>query len=674
MKAPVYSDSGVRTVNIRPDGGVNLDGSPRQIADNEAAEMLNMWYYNGALRLRPGLRKKISGAYGPIRDIYPRDGRRYLIRRVTKAGAVIKERYGIYIVTRSAVLTYDGQTLERVPDGLSYSDGVWTPSYEEYDIADCTVTAGSDMMNTAEDSDGNTWKIEGGSIYIFGSGYYLSVHPEAMKWPFPVGEMHVGCECIIMRRQPYVPLILSGCLPAGGGTQQQARNFLTPAVKQSFTADSASTEYRLHDSGIDDSEVTVLYQDPALAATSYMVFGPGETTWSSAQISATLSRSQGTLTFSPAPNGTAGIKDNVTVKYSKTVYSDIPVTHCRFSQWFGDCDGKNGGGSRVFLSGSGGISNIVYFSAADEPSYFPDDGVITVGDQSDPVTGFGSQFGLLVIFKEHSVYSVDSQSAGTFSLRQVHVGDGCDMPGSISQVGNLLIFANTYSGVFALRSTQIKDERTAVHISRRVDKSLLPLGREILTAACSAGMAGRYFLFAGSAVYCADFNPLITSGGSGRGGDPPFYIWNIPVSPCGAFIFGGRLYVVSADDSALYAFDGENSDDGAFFPAKFLSKSFDFGLPDRLKRARPYLAAFVHSGAVTLLAGMDGSGTAVTLPAAAPACGGELRSEVLIGSPDGLCGTAAAYIERSDSTLAGYGIDSVTLSAAPAARAGRFTH
>jgi hypothetical protein len=176
MKAPVYSDSGVRTVNIRPDGGVNLDGSPRQIADNEAAEMLNMWYYNGALRLRPGLRKKISGAYGPIRDIYPRDGRRYLIRRVTKAGAVIKERYGIYIVTRSAVLTYDGQTLERVPDGLSYSDGVWTPSYEEYDIADCTVTAGSDMMNTAEDSDGNTWKIEGGSIYIFGSGYYLSVH------------------------------------------------------------------------------------------------------------------------------------------------------------------------------------------------------------------------------------------------------------------------------------------------------------------------------------------------------------------------------------------------------------------------------------------------------------------------------------------------------------------
>ena len=43
------------TVQMGCDGGINLNDAPNAINDNQSSDMLNMWFYDKSLRLRPGL-------------------------------------------------------------------------------------------------------------------------------------------------------------------------------------------------------------------------------------------------------------------------------------------------------------------------------------------------------------------------------------------------------------------------------------------------------------------------------------------------------------------------------------------------------------------------------------------------------------------------------------------
>lgn len=668
MKASVYKGPAASFISVTPDGGVNLGERAHSIKDGQASDIMNMWYRDGALRLRPGILKKLEQEYGGVIDVYPKDGRRYLLKRVTVDGNVTEEKYGVYIAARKAVLAFDGVSLERIPSGATYSLGGWTPAYTDYTLDSCIMMPGKYVSMERTDSDGVVHKIEGGMAYLFGSGYYLTIMPEMFVWPYPFGQIHLGVNVTISARQAYIPCICRSTLPGGSGEAYETRNFLTPEVRQTFTADSVSTVYRLYDTDIDDAEVTVNYLDPTTNTNTGITISAGKTSQSASNLTVTLDRSAGTLTFSSAPKGVSGLKDNVSVVYSKTVYPDVPITRCRFGQWYGDFDSKNGGGSRIFLSGDG--SNLVYYSAANKPDYFPDDCIVTVGDGDDMVTGFGEQFGVLVVLKRHSVYAIDT-SGSSFSLRQVHIGDGCDMPGSIQSTQNLLIFASSVSGIFMLRSTQIKNERTVVHISRHVDASLLALPRETLTEACSVSAGGYYFLFTGTSVYCIDCSEERLTG-SDAADKLAFYIWELPITPAAAFLFGGTVYVVSGADDAFYAFDtSAASDGGKWFAARWHSKEFDSGSPGRMLKLRPLTLDMCNTDQVEVLAGFAGTDALETVRLDASGKG-ERHSRMLVGAPEGIADTVAAAVERAPGSLAAYGIDSVTFRLEKAAAAGTF--
>src|SRR5659263_166260 len=104
-------------VSFVPNGGVNLASSPARISENQAAGMLNMYSDERSLRLRPGIKKmgEIESVYGSIKDVYPRDGRRLLLKRITHGENITEEKHGIYIATQKAVLSFDGESFERVP-------------------------------------------------------------------------------------------------------------------------------------------------------------------------------------------------------------------------------------------------------------------------------------------------------------------------------------------------------------------------------------------------------------------------------------------------------------------------------------------------------------------------------------------------------------------------------
>ena len=578
-----------KEIRVKPDGGVNLSRLPENIDDNQSSDMLNMWNDSCMLRLRPGLCRTIEQQYGPIVGVYPRDGHQLLLKRITCSGTVTQEKHGIYIVTGRAVLSYDGAQIERLPTLITYDNSRWNYYYDDFSIASCVLLPADSFFQQMTDGSGETWKGEGDTVFLFGSGYFLTIAPQVIYWPFPIGEVHVTADYVVSYRSPYVPTITTDTKPAGSGTADEPRNFLTPQVTQAFTADSSGTVYKLADSGLDNGAVCVVYTNPATGVTLDYEIAAGQTSDTQGGISVTVDRSAGTVTFGTAPVGASGVKNNVQVTYSKTVYAANPVFQCSVGSWYGGTMGQTGG-NRIFLSGNTGAPSTLYYSAADNPGYFPDDAMIAVGDPADPVTAFGEQFNILVIFKKFGIYSLSCSGSGedaSYSVTLVHSGDGCDMPGSVQLVRNVLTWANSRDGIFLLHSTQIKDERAVVNISRNINSRLLALDAATLAGACSAADGHGYLLFAGENVFVWQFDSL-SAKNSQLVQDENLYnfvLWKLPHPVNCAFLYGGAVYAADGSDGTVYRFDDtQGTDDGEWFDAYWCSKSFDFGVPEVLKQ------------------------------------------------------------------------------------------
>jgi hypothetical protein len=386
-------------------------------------------------------------------------------------------------------------------------------------------------------------------------------------------------------------------------------------------------------------------------------------------ITVTLDRHAGTLTFSTALIGAAGVKNNVKVTYEKTIYPTVPILNCALGDWYGDYGGKNGGGSRIFLAGFKDGANILYYSAADNPSYFPDDAVITVGDPADPVTVFGKQFDILVIFKEHSIYSVSGGTDNGFSVKLVHSGEGCDMPHSIQTVSNVLVFANTYGGIYMLHSTYIKDERAVQRLSEHVNPILLAQPEGALNNACSVSDGRYYILFAGFVAFCLDCWGDVLTGASANIKDKlAFYIWELPVAPSTGFIYGGAVCIASSADNDIYAFDNDAADDGGeWFRAYWHSKAFDFDKPEIFKKASALWLGLLNREAATAGVSCPYENGATPQPIylnpAQNSDQSERRSLVKAAITGCWASSIMVSVERLPDNTAAFGLDSISLCA-----------
>ncbi|MDR3552397.1 MAG: hypothetical protein P4L75_04660, partial [Clostridia bacterium] len=576
MKIPARQKAAPEvTVRFTCDGGLNLCDDKTCLAANQASDMLNMWYDGRALTLRPGLLTLLTHAYGRILDYYPRSGGPLLLKRIARNGTVTDESYGIYIVTEKAILTFDGTSLTRVADSIAYQNGGWVKSYADYSLGPCTLLPASNVEYDAQGADSAEWSVRGSIFYLIGSGKFLLIGPYLVD---DMITLKTTADITVSFIEPYVPMIFSGCAPAGGGSADEARNYLTPQVCQQFTTDGTATLYRLADSTLDDAQVTVQY-DSVTRGTLTFSFFSGETADTVSGITATLSRSAGTVSFSAALVDAASykLKNNLSASYSKTLHPASPISGCTLGAWLGSLRGD--GGSRLFLSGNPSEPGEVYYSAAGNAAYFPDDCRIALGDPSDPVTAFGWFYDALIAFKQSSIYSIGYLSGGSAAAASLaHAGRGCDMPGSVRLVDNLLLFANTTGGVYALCHTQVRDERDVVSISRNIAPALSALGKDALSRASALNFGGYYMLFAGDRVFLWDYarTPLT---GAKETDALAWYIWRLPQTISGSILFQCEL--LAYDDSGnIFKFDAQSAvDSGGWFDAWFYTGLNDFGKP-----------------------------------------------------------------------------------------------
>jgi hypothetical protein len=581
FKMPQMAEEKPVVVSSIPNGGLNLAVQADQIADNESPEMLNMWQRYGVLKLRPGVHKAIMQSYGAILDIYPRGGRSLMLRRVTKAGVLVEEKYGFYIATQKAVLYYDGTEVKRVANSM-INNGGWVNSYTDYNFTQCMFLPSASTVCSGQDSDSLTWTATGDVVYLVGGGEFFTISPQIVVYDYPSNVANVIADSLILAIQPHVPLLYSDCIPSGSGTANEDYNMLTPLCIQQFTTDATDKVYQLCDSNIDNTTLTAVY---CTGTSTYTFnFAADFTISSQNNITAILDRNMGTIAFSAVliDAKSAGIKNNLTVTFSKTIFTEIPVCCCDFGTWYGTSLGN----SCLFLSGYDKQPNRVYYSAANDPTYFAQNSYINLGDPADPITAFGNQFDILAVFKDRSIFSISNESSSdnSFIVKEVNTSIGCDMPGSVQLADNFLLWGNTTGGVYALMSTTVKDERTVRQISQNINPSLLALATEDLQGASAVTDGRFYFLLIGSNAFVLDYSLMYLTS-RGKAPNITWFAWNFPYKFMHIFLLGTQFATTLPDDGSIYIFDEScAADDGNFFDAYWYSKSFDLGLPQKLKK------------------------------------------------------------------------------------------
>ncbi len=277
---------------------------------------------------------------------------------------------------------------------------------------------------------------------------------------------------------------------------------------------------------------------------------------------------------------------------------------CKMTQcaWFGN--------SRLFVCGNPEERNLVHWSDANNPLYFPENNYVYVGDYSQTVTAMRRQGELLAIFTENELHGmtyvlgdeddyeyakqagIDATSVSmSVALTSIHAGIGCDCPDSIRLVNNRLVWATSKGKVYMLPSVNQYNERNVREISRNIFPLLSQHSADVLKSSFAGEFGGYYVLLVENVLYLLDaqtsafssFNYYAKEDSAQKA--LPWYRWTLPK---------GEFYCMMANDTVMqmiifegnvgkiYAVDGD-TDDGVPINGSFTTKIFDFDRPDKKK-------------------------------------------------------------------------------------------
>lgn len=268
----------------------------------------------------------------------------------------------------------------------------------------------------------------------------------------------------------YVPLVVTGAAPSGGGTTLERVNLLTNQRRVQYSADGTSKRFVLPEQ--------IERQDGETLILSVTVDGAA-VTWTEVSTEAANTYAA-ELATAPAK----GV-NNVEITYQNPRENDRKlIERCTYSEKFNGATD-----SRLFVYS--GKSNVIYYS---EPTlsgeatgaYFAALNEVKVGDASSPVTALQRHYGRLMAFKPDGCYAVaydtltlpDGTVTAGFYVRAMHRSLGSSISGQNCVVQN---FPRTYckGSLYDWKQTAsyYQDERYARLVSEPVQFSLQSEGR-----------------------------------------------------------------------------------------------------------------------------------------------------------------------------------------------------
>ncbi len=536
------------TVRI-PDlmGGINTREALSMINDNQLTDSLNMWWYDGALKTRPG---------------------------INKIGSVVTEAFNERIEPRltdvyicgERLFYYSIQGLRDTEEGLVdfWETSFWLLGKSEFKklpfISYKTINFVCQKNNTvyAFTDSGEIWKLK----FVTGTTEIENEWERATEKDY------------------YVPLVMGDCkfIENGGMNPTRTEVIANGVMYEGYNilGDYYKMEYSMYNPLY--KNVDTDHHGPWHYAYYGLLNNVFENNkYVGMNIEATITLSDGTSEtlkveitehspdeadpkdIGPINNGKRLMVTGTTIHFCDTNGNNIEVFEGYYpdnnlvikapyipdnrdemqkkvfnmtqSTWFGGASAGLKGGTRLFLCGNKNEKEkaLVMWSGLNEPLYFSENTYFYVGDTTQAVTGFGKQSDMLVIFKERgagtfytkyvkndSITASDlinqavidySSSAVYFPLTQIHDTIGCDIPSSIQLCRNRLVWANSDGKVYTLVSNNQYSERNVYCVSDMIGNKLKQrfIDLKDLNNVFSADWEGHYLLFINSSVFVMDY-------------------------------------------------------------------------------------------------------------------------------------------------------------------------
>ncbi len=604
--ATMQGQSGVTVTVPKLEGGVNLSDLPTQVEDNQLTDVRNMWWHQGVLRTRPGLKKS-----GDRSDSI-----------VVLNKSRISEREEIVF----RVVGEDETQIKVQADSFS-NEGA--DILGRIDIS--ARTDGKDTVLGVKVEDTNDTNYE---PYLFfasdGTTYRAAKEGENM-----------------LSVSPYIPQVTVERRNEDGSVSNvkfEDYNMLTPKFQCSFSTDGERGNFYLPIEELDRVSITVeitlgeetynveisppssesitsntaYIENVSGTVLSYEDVDFGDTVdnkiacffhWNKGYLHLEARDASG-VSVVPLPAATS---NNIVVTVAKTQEGQRE-TICRMTRaaWFGGARSGLDSGTRLFVTGNPDKPHLVHWSDVNKPLYFPENNYFYVGDADQKVTGFGKQGELLVIFKEREIYcsqyvagnaiTADDLISGAvtdiaaltaqFPLTPLHPTIGCDCPDTIRLVNNRLVWATSDAHVYMLTSVNQYSERNVRDITALIRRDLEKHTADELKAATATEYKGHYMLILpDGTAYLLDVGNSALQSYTYYASEKkanralPWYIWKLGKDGerfLSAVSTGDEIRLLASGGIA-YTLEGED-DDGEPIECSFTTKLFDFGRGD-LKKA-----------------------------------------------------------------------------------------
>lgn len=527
MRIPKMPKSNQYRVSVPAlNGGVNLNDAPNLVEDNQLTAVLNMWWKDQALRTRAGLATTVERSF-----------------HIQTSGMGDSLTYKVY----SPVRVYrDGKPEDYVCCSCEFETSRANHVFHFYRFNESGSATHVSSLTFLDYEDGDPYATgmfmfaanptaDGIGLYaVFNSGdiYSMNKNFELQK---------------IDKSEIYAPLVVvnavgvddTGSPPVVSGTQFEGYNLLSGAFRTAFTTDGKAHEFKLPLDNLtlnNGESPAVEYTGTDGTVTRWesfsntMLYAQASAEIGGETVTVKLYRQSGIIEFSTGADTPYPLPGSISNNLIVTAWKTDPeatkkIANMQFATWFGgDRSGINGG-TRLFASGNPDHPNLVHWSDINNPLYFPENNYAYIGESSQKVTGFGKQTNILVIFKEHEIYSAEYVSGNTYTAQDVidgkvvdvtanaaifpitpiNSGIGCDCPNTIQLCNNRLIWATSDGAVYGLMAANQASERNVRKLSAMIESRLKAEDRYLLKSALSCDVDGHYMLFVRNRVYLLDY-------------------------------------------------------------------------------------------------------------------------------------------------------------------------
>lgn len=300
-------------------------------------------------------------------------------------------------------------------------------------------------------------------VFYKTDGYYMKMEWDATSDTLTASTVASGDAFSMgIGGSAYVPVVQINTDPVtGAGDQEQQENRLTPRKTVKFNVPAGTTVFHLPEAYKNIATVgeEVIDNGVKVERTNYSV-----------------DTINGVLTFTGGYTPTEG-QNTLAFTFSKANPEAInSLLDTTAAIVFGGAQDLC-----VVMGGPKAQPNAYFWSGlgkgdAMDPTYFPMNQYNLAGDNDDPITAFGKQQNMLVIFQPHATgravfgtATVNGFDQVTMNYTRINAEIGCDLPGSLQLVENNLVWCNRRYGVCRLKDSSAAYENNIVQISRKIN-------------------------------------------------------------------------------------------------------------------------------------------------------------------------------------------------------------